>query len=49
MAARCGDMEFSPEGEEGDEKVEGVEMFKYPGRTLYQTNDDWSVVNKNIM
>ena len=28
MTGRCGDMEFSLEGEEGDEMVEGVAMFR---------------------
>ena len=51
MTARCGDMEFSLEGEEGDKIVEGVVMFKYPGRNLDQTDadDDWSEVRKKIM
>ena len=44
-------MEFSLEGEEGDKIVEGVVMFKYPGRNLDQTDadDDWPEVRKKIM
>ena len=44
MVERCGDMEFSMEGEEGDEMVEDMEMFKYLGINLYQTDDDWPLV-----
>ena len=28
---------------------EGVEIFKYLGRTLDQTDDDWPAVRQNIM
>ena len=38
---RCGNMEYSLEGEEGDEMAEGVVTFRYLGRTLDQTDDDW--------
>ena len=41
MAARCGEMEFSLYGEEGDKMVEGVENFKYLGIFLDQRDDDW--------
>ena len=44
MEARCGDMEFGMYEEEGDEMIEGVAKFKYLGRTLDQTDDDWPVV-----
>ena len=29
--------------------VEGVEMFNYLGRTLYKTDDYWTVERQNIM
>ena len=29
--------------------VEGVEMFSYLGRNLYQTDDDWSKVRQNVI
>ena len=48
-AAKCGDMEFSLEGEEGEETVEGVEKFRYLGRNLHQTDDDWPVVRQKII
>ena len=49
MAARCGEIELSLEGEEGDKMVEGVATFRYLGRTLEQTNYDWNAVRRNIM
>ena len=49
MAARCGEMEFSLEGGEVYERVEGVAMFWYLGRPLEQTYCDWSAVRRNIM
>ena len=42
-------MEFSMEGEEGDEMVEDMAMFKNLGITLYQTDDDWTAVRQNIL
>ena len=49
MAARCGKMEFSLEREEGDNMMEGVATFRYLGRTLDQTDDDWTEVRRNIV
>ena len=49
MAARCGEMEFSLDGEEGDERVDNVPTFGYLGRTLDQMDDDWTAVRRNIM
>ena len=49
MAARCGEMEFILEGGEVDERVEGVATFRYLGRLLYQTDDDWPAVWRNII
>ena len=34
MAETCGEMEFSPEGGEGEEKVENVTTFRYMVRPL---------------
>ena len=48
-AARCGEMEFSIYGEEGDERVENVTTFRYLGRLLDQTDDDWPAMRGNIM
>ena len=49
MAKRCGQMEFNPDGEEGDYRVENVPTFRYLGRPLDQTNDDCPAVQQNIM
>ena len=49
MASRCGEIEFNLDGEEVDERVENVPTFRYMGRPLYQTDDDWTAVQRNIM
>ena len=49
MVEKCGYMEFSLEGEEGDEMLEGVAMFKYLGITLDKTDDNWTAVRRNIL
>ena len=49
MAERCGEMEFNLDWEEGDKRVDNVPTFRYLGRPLDQTDDDWSAVRKNIM
>ena len=49
MSERCGKMEFSMEGGEGDERVVGVATFRYLGRPLYQMDNDWPAVHQNIM
>ena len=49
MAERCGEMEFSLEGREGEERVENVMTFRYLGKLLDQTYDDWPAVRRNIM
>ena len=41
-------MEFRLTGEEGEETIEGVALFKYLGRPLYQSDDDWPVFRQNI-
>ena len=49
MEAMCGETEFNLEGEEGDERVENVPTFRYMGRPIDQTDDDWTAVHRNIM
>ena len=49
MAARCGEMEFSLYGEEGDKRVGNVKTLRYLGIPLDQTDDDWMAVRRNIM
>ena len=49
MAARCGDMGFNLDGEEGYERVENLTTFRYLGIPLDQTNDDCPAVRQNIM
>ena len=49
MSARCDEIGFSLEGEEGDEMVEGVTTFRYLVITIYQTYDCWLAVRSNIM
>ena len=40
MMVRCGEMEFSLDGEEGGNRVENVPNLRYLGRPLYQTDGD---------
>ena len=49
MSERCGEMEFSLEGGERYERVEGVATFRYLGSPLYKTDDDWTAVQRNII
>ena len=49
MAAKCGEMDFNLDGEEGDERVDNVPTFRYLGQPLDQTDDDWPAVRQNIM
>ena len=49
METRCGDMEFSIDGEGVYKRVENVPTFQYTGQPLYQTDDDWPAVGRNIM
>ena len=37
------------EGREGEERMENVENFRYLGRPIYQTDDDWLAVRRKIM
>ena len=49
MAARCGEMEFSMEGGEEEERVENVTTFRHLGSPLDQMDDDWPSVWRNNM
>ena len=49
MAERCGEMYFSLEGVEGEDRVDNVTTFRYLGRPLDQTDDDCPAVPRNIM
>ena len=49
MAARYGEIEFSLEEGEVDERVENVTTFQYLGIPLYQTDGDLLAVRRNIM
>ena len=40
-ASRCKEATFSLTGEDEAECIEGVETFKYLGRILYWSGDDW--------
>ena len=42
-------MEFSLEWGEGEERVDNVTTFRYLGRPLYQIDDNWTAVRRNIM
>ena len=49
MVERCSEMEFSLEGGEGYDRVDGVETFCYLVSPLYQTDDDFPDVRRYIM
>ena len=49
IVERCGDMEFRLYGGEGGNMLERVSTFKYLGRPLYRTDDDWPTIRRNIM
>ena len=40
-------MELSLTGEEGEDTIEGVALFKYPGQTLEQSENFWTSVIRN--
>ena len=48
VVSLCSDTEFSLNGEEGGDKIEGVVIFKYLGRPLDQSDDEWMAVIWNI-
>ena len=40
--------DFSLKGEDGAESLNGVDSFRYLGRILHRSNDNWPVVLRNI-
>ena len=48
IAARCLEVTFSLTGEEEAERIEGVEVFKYLGRLLDRSDENWTEVLSNI-
>ena len=48
VAAKCPGATFSLTGDDGTECFEGVDAFKYLGRVLHRTDDDWPAVLRNI-
>ena len=44
IANKCMEATFSLTGEDGLESVEGVQVIKYLGRTMYQSDDEWQTV-----
>ena len=48
IASRCADVEFSLTGEYDAECIEGMENFKYLGRILYRSDDNWTEVLWNV-
>ena len=48
IASQCREAMFSLTGEEDAECIEGVETFKYLGRILDRSDNDWPAVLCNI-
>ena len=48
IAAKCTGATFSLTGDNGSECFEGVDSFEYLGRVLYQEDDGWPAVLRNI-
>ena len=48
IARRCPKMTFSLTGEEGEETIGGVDVFKYLGWPMDQSDDNWPHVRRNI-
>ena len=49
MAARCEEVKFIIDWEEGYKRVENVTTLCYLERLIDQTYDDWSAVRRNII
>ena len=41
-------MKFNLTEKEGDETIEVLALFIYLGRPMYQSDDDWTAVRRNI-
>ena len=48
MASRCAEASFSLTGDDEAECIEGVETFKYIGRMLDWSEEDWPAVRRNV-
>ena len=48
IASRYDGATFSLKGEDGEEIIEGVETFKYLGRILNRSDNDWPWVLQNV-
>ena len=48
IADRCSEANFILTGEEESEFIEGVEVFKYLGRLLDRSDNNWPEVLQNI-
>ena len=48
IAAKCTGATFSLKGDNGAECFEGVDVFKYLGRVLHRTKNDWPAVLRII-
>ena len=48
IPAKCAAVTFSLPGEEEAERIEGVGRFKYLGRLLGRSDNDWPAVLRNI-
>ena len=48
IVSRCADASFSLTGEDEVECIEGVDTFKYQGRMLDRSDDDWPELIQNV-
>ena len=48
ITSQCAEAAFSLTGEDDAECIEGVETFKYPGRMLERSDNDWPEVLQNF-
>ena len=48
VVIRCSGVEFRLTREEGEETIEVLALFKYLGRTLENSKDEWPLVRQNI-
>ena len=48
IATKCVGETFSLIGDDGAECFEGLDFFKYLGRVLHRTEEDWMVFFRNI-
>ena len=48
ITSQCAETNFSLMGEEGKENIYGVGIFKYLGRLLKRSDNDWTVARQNI-